>query len=277
MTFVCGASGELGYDNQPSLRAAFFNYLRIGNHKNLQPIKAEVALEELAREPDDLRENLNEFETLIANSVDSVLIFPESPGSFAELGLFSAKPELAKKTLVASWTQYQGSSFITLGPTHHLATQSIYRPIPISIGKNIEEAFSQIASRLLGSSVDTKPRRRKRYDHSALKELTFRTQLAVIAELVAICGALTEPDFTDLLTYIFAPYDIDTVKKQLALLVAMGMIRRSHNSDLIAVVDAEPLVEFDAMDRTTLKARWRNSYNTHMPQMIRLIEGDFDE
>lgn len=113
MSFVCGASGPLAYDGQPSLRAAFLEFLKNNSSIAIQPIVAEIALEEIAKEPDEPNENLSDFERLIAKSVDSVLIFPESPGSFAELGLFSAVDELAIKTLVASRNEHQGSSFIT--------------------------------------------------------------------------------------------------------------------------------------------------------------------
>ena len=114
LTFVCGANGAVDIEGRPSLRAAFLEHLHLSATRDLVPVLAEVAIRELAREPVESRENLGEFESMIAESVDSVLIFPEGPGSFAELGLFSAIPALALKTLVVSRGEHKNNSFITL-------------------------------------------------------------------------------------------------------------------------------------------------------------------
>lgn len=257
LSFVCGANGDTASDGSPSLRAEFLSYLRANPKPNLLPVLAEVALEELSKEPDEPHVNLNEFEELIAQSVDSVVIFPESPGSFSELGMFSGIPELANKTLVASHVQHQRSSFITLGPIHHLSTTSQYKPL--IIGQDHSGAFQQIIERLIGNPGNT-GKRRKRYEHNDLKTLSPRAQLAVLAELIAVCSVLTEQDFKELLAYIFRKYDISRVRKQLALLVAMGLIRRSDASDIIAVPNAEPLIDFDIDTRIALKGKWTNAY-----------------
>jgi hypothetical protein len=272
LSFVCGANGDTGSDKLPSLRAAFLSFLNSEGSNRIQPILAEKALEEIYLEHDVPHVNLNEFEKLIAESVDSVLIFPESPGSYAELGLFSGIPELAEKTLVASRPIYQGNSFITMGPIHHLATVSKYRPLPIVVTEELPSAFRPILERLVGQPTDRK-KRRQRYEHGELKILKSRSQLAVIAELVAICGVLTEPDFKDLLALVFHSYDLSRVYKQLALLVAMGMIRRSDDSDLIAAPDVEPLIDFKPEERVRLKARWRNAYSRSLPAMLEIAAG----
>jgi hypothetical protein len=249
----------MALDGTPSLRAAFLSYLKDHPDPNLLPVLAEVALEELSREPEEPYVNLNEFEALIAQSVDSVVIFPESPGSFSELGLFSAIPNLAQKTLVASRIKHQGGSFITLGPVHHLHATSRYKPV--IIGDDLTAAFRQIVERLIGNPGQG-GKRRKRYEHNELKNLDPRAQLAVVAEMVAVCGVLTERDFKDLLGRIFVSYDISRVRRQLALLVAMGLVRRSDASDIVAVPDAEPLIDFNMDVRIALKGKWTNAYRT---------------
>lgn len=46
--------------------------------------------------------NLSDFEQVVGEIADCILIFPESEGSFAELGLFSNVSAIRKKLLVAN-------------------------------------------------------------------------------------------------------------------------------------------------------------------------------
>ncbi len=61
--------------------------------------------------------SLLELENILADSVDSIVLFPESPGSFAEIGAFSNNEKLAKKMVVLSNKKYKtNKSFINYGP-----------------------------------------------------------------------------------------------------------------------------------------------------------------
>jgi hypothetical protein len=61
--------------------------------------------------------NLLKLENILAESVDSIVLFPESPGSFAELGAFSNNEKLAKKMVVVANKKFKNDkSFINYGP-----------------------------------------------------------------------------------------------------------------------------------------------------------------
>jgi len=61
--------------------------------------------------------SLMNLENILADSVDAILLLPESPGSFAELGAFSNKIELARKTIIISNKKFKNKkSFINYGP-----------------------------------------------------------------------------------------------------------------------------------------------------------------
>lgn len=61
--------------------------------------------------------SLLELENILADSVDAIVLFPESPGSFAELGAFSNNKELAKKMVVVANKKFKSDkSFINYGP-----------------------------------------------------------------------------------------------------------------------------------------------------------------
>ncbi|MBN3069912.1 UDP-3-O-(3-hydroxymyristoyl)glucosamine N-acyltransferase [Pectobacterium brasiliense] len=76
--------------------------------------------------PEDLFEDLLEgqannsllkLEEQLAQAVDLIILIPESPGSFAELGAFSMRKELAQKMLVLRQGKFKSDkSFINHGP-----------------------------------------------------------------------------------------------------------------------------------------------------------------
>lgn len=70
---------------------------------------------------DDLLEkktyDLLGLEEILAHSVDAIVIFPESPGSFAELGAFSGNKSLKHKTICILESKYKSDlSFVNVGP-----------------------------------------------------------------------------------------------------------------------------------------------------------------
>lgn len=107
--FLCGAAK----DSKDSLRRKFADIISI--EKNL-----------ILSYPEDLFEDLLEgqgsnsllsLETQLANAVDLIVMIPESPGSFAELGAFSVDADLAKKMLVFRPGEFKSKkSFINHGP-----------------------------------------------------------------------------------------------------------------------------------------------------------------
>ena len=61
--------------------------------------------------------SLLKLENILADCVDAIVLFPESPGSFAEIGAFSNNEKLAQKIVVLSNKKYKSDkSFINYGP-----------------------------------------------------------------------------------------------------------------------------------------------------------------
>lgn len=61
--------------------------------------------------------SLLKLENILAASVDAIVLCPESPGSFAEIGAFSNNKKLAQKLIVLSNKKYKSDkSFINYGP-----------------------------------------------------------------------------------------------------------------------------------------------------------------
>lgn len=57
------------------------------------------------------------LENILASSVDAIVLLPESPGSFAELGAFSSNPFLVNKLICIANQKYKNKrSFLNYGP-----------------------------------------------------------------------------------------------------------------------------------------------------------------
>lgn len=77
--------------------------------------------------------SLLKLENILADSVDAVVIFPESPGSFAELGAFSNNESLARKMIALSNKKYKShKSFINYGPYRLIKTSKTGKVIHLN-------------------------------------------------------------------------------------------------------------------------------------------------
>ena len=97
-----------------SFRDAF---LRVHRTSSLRRFSVRLAEEVVPFFPRGRYEDILSFEPDIAQICELVVLFSESPGSFAELGAFAMDPEISARTLAVStrWF-YDQQSFIKLGP-----------------------------------------------------------------------------------------------------------------------------------------------------------------
>lgn len=83
--------------------------VRLGEHKQWMRIYGRVA--------GSIAFNLADHEIALARTIDLVVIFPCSPGSFAELGMFSVEERIAEKMVVFVDSKFRKSkSYIIDGP-----------------------------------------------------------------------------------------------------------------------------------------------------------------
>lgn len=105
------------------------------------------------------RTNLASYELSLAAFTDIVIIFPDSPGSFAELGMFSVAEHIARKMVIFIRTKFKESkSFVMYGPVA-LAEKNNARVIPIdysdleTIWNHVSEAIRDRRQRQLDKRV----------------------------------------------------------------------------------------------------------------------------
>ncbi|TVR07464.1 MAG: hypothetical protein EA401_14855 [Planctomycetota bacterium] len=114
MLFLCGKNGR-------TARSAVINHITSENLNILPIIADDIWNSRLAH----LHINALEMETTIARLSDCLLLFAESPGSWAELGAFSAIQSLSGKVVAPSDIKYiLDESFINSGPMLWLSSTS---------------------------------------------------------------------------------------------------------------------------------------------------------
>jgi hypothetical protein len=92
--------------------------------------------------------DLLSLENLLAESIDVILIIPESPGSLAELGAFANDEKLRNKIVCLLDEKYKkDKSFINQGPVKLIKKTSKHGIVyidPKNLGKNIQKVHSSI-------------------------------------------------------------------------------------------------------------------------------------
>ncbi|KJG06322.1 hypothetical protein UB33_10180 [Photobacterium angustum] len=107
--FLCGGAID-NKDNGRSKMATIFN-----EYSKYELLYPEDIFDDLLAGPG--QHSLLHLENILADCVDAIVLFPESPGSFAEIGAFSNDPRLAQKLIVLSNKIYKSNkSFINYGP-----------------------------------------------------------------------------------------------------------------------------------------------------------------
>jgi hypothetical protein len=261
------------------MRASFLAWVE-GNEPKIVCVRAENAVTDLLRQVDERRasKDLAVIEETIATTVDSLLIFPESPGSFAELGLFSANEAISQKMLVAVAHKYQGDSFIILGPIKKINARSSFTPLPIVVSDDADGSFNQIRTRLLGEGQKAASYA-KRYSHAEWKNYSSREQLAIIDKIIDLVGALTEEDLFDLINKTFGKYEKSDIRLLVALLTTMGRVIRTNMGDLVRIIAKSKTAFIDGAsdEATEVKAAWGESYRQHVPDADEEIRRNNDE
>lgn len=118
VVIVCGGPTEIDF-NRPitSLRDAF---MRISGKANLSKFDIRLA-EDIIKLPRIGYNNLLRLESDISQISELVMLFTESAGSLAELGVFIMDDEVSPKLMVVvDKYNYEKNSFIRLGAFEHL-------------------------------------------------------------------------------------------------------------------------------------------------------------
>jgi len=267
--FVCG--GQLN-GPMPTMRSSFLNWAP-GALPDCLFILAETAFKEALFHDPPVFINLSKFEQLVAQISDCVLIFPESAGSFAEIGYFSNVNTVRQKVLVANDLSHQAAeSFTNLGPIDTLNRKSFLQPaIYISTtGPAID--FYPVKERLARLRDRA---RRKRLDYKSYADFDYGEKFSLLLQVLIIFRALTLDGLRRSLIEAFGRIrstDLHDLKILLSTLVASGYaIRRDEY--FLAAAGATPLLEIEDVNLGDLLARSTYYHKRYDEQAYKLVSG----
>jgi hypothetical protein len=263
VVFVCG-----GPTNVSSMRQRFIEFGRT-ELTHLRFFLAEDAEKDYVSNTEVDLHNVAEFEEIIGHISDCLIIFPESPGSFAELGYFSKNTELSKKILVVNNADLQGQdSFIRRGPIHLIDKVSKFRhEIQITYGENAN--FTLVKERLEARIVGKK---RKRFAITQYSDLTFRDKFFAIFEIVRFFEVMIFEEIEYAFRSIFGNVKTSDLTQLLSILVAADLVRRGGKDEMFFCInrDARPFMEFDGFNEVAFRLEVTDFYVTSFPEIAKV-------
>lgn len=251
LIFVCGAAKSPS-DRPPKLREQFLPIAASKLPESLC-LLAEEAVADIADAGDPKFVNLALFEKTMADIADIVVLFSESPGSYAELGYFCAKPAVIEKMIVARDRQYENSeSFINVGMVDLVQRKSVYTTAINIDSSNSPPDFSGIFERITNRA---KPHLRRRpFEKQRFSQMPMKQQFVFVHMIVNI---LRDATYGDIVRTIKAFCGDNKVKidEVFHVLCATGLIiRDTDNPSRITYNNKhKPFIEFKSNTLDELK------------------------
>lgn len=241
VVFVCGGEVSLGVSKQnPSMRQRFLDYAKI-NLVNHTMFLAESAEKDYVNHEDIEYHNVGEFEEIIGEFSDCLLIFPESSGSFAELGFFAKNDIIRKKTLVVHDLKYQGDdSFISRGPIYTYDTYSNFKP---TIQMSYESPDFSLIKKRLEKRIPVSKRRRLKSTKYA--NMSNAEKLFCSYEISRLFRIVSIDSLSFAFRSIFDNVSKNDIRRYLSILVASNFMSRSNADEQLFVVNGSEVSFFD--------------------------------
>lgn len=225
--FLCGGKIDVTSQNPVSIRDAILRGL-VKNDQAESRIRLAEHYKDWAN--DSVYTDLVSFESHLAELSSVIVLALESPGSIAELGLFSVVPEFQKKLLVFIETRhYQSLSFIRLGPIDYLEKSfgndaechrwTSGQPHSLTFDSSLaEELQNELASAVLERARDPLP-------ECQFNRASWLHQALLICDIIGLYSALTLREIKRLLTNMGFDLTETSLRQFLFVLDKVGLIK----------------------------------------------------
>lgn len=267
--FVCGGSVS---PDANTMRAQFMAWagMNLGEYVILL---AEDAYRNRLLNAGSEKISLSEFEKIIGDVSDGVIIFPESEGSFAEVGLFSASRSVREKLLVINELRFQTSdSFASLGPLQTIDAKSYLAPtVHVQKQENGTIDFGQLPERL--KRVLSRLNSRALVPRGAYGRLTARQRLTAVVAVLSILRVATFWGLYAAVREVFQRCNVVDLRHLLSILIAAGYV--SYDEDFLQLSPSRTApVEFDGPDLEPIRARLLYYYRRNVPKAYAIVMGN---
>jgi len=234
IVFVCGGNGPT------DMRQRFLEHCKKSDIE-FEIFQPEFSMDNYfssgSKEPFDIAD----FEILVGNLSKAIVIFPEAAGSYAETGYFSAKDDLAAKSLLVMDSYYQNKdSFISMGPAKKIEKKTLFYPVvQMSYSNpNFEDLLDRIRKRKRGEY-------KKKLSWSLLSELSDYEYFCLIQEITRALSAVTISDLEFILRALSnSRLSVEKIHHLTSILVGSGyLIELGDFGHLVANEAKPPLLQ----------------------------------
>ena len=266
IVFVCG-----GPMDGPYMRPRFCEYAKT-ELPHLRIFLAEAAQKDYVRHVEPEFHNVAEFEDIIAEVSTCVILFPESSGSFAELGYFAKSEKLRRKLLVVNNADLQGQdSFIALGPIKLVDTHSLFQPT-IQLPYSNDPSFGLVQERL---DKRIASHNRKRFKAQEYSELSTQQKFYSVFEIIRLFQSLTDEGIEYAFRSIWKYANRTELHQLLSILVASDYVRRRGEEQNYFCVNraARSFLEFESPDVKVITMEVVDLYEENFTEVAEIVRG----
>ena len=266
IVFVCG-----GPMVKPYMRPQFYEYAKT-ELPHLRIFLAEAAQKDYVRHVEPAFHNVAEFEDIIAEVSTCVILFPESPGSFAELGYFAKNKKLRKKLLVVNNADLQGQdSFIDLGPIKLIDTHSRFYPTIQLAYPNVPN-FGLVKERLDNRITS---HNRERFTAQKYSELSIQQKFYSVFEIIKLFQAITDEGVEYAFRSIWRNANRTELHQLISILVASDYVRRHGKEQNYFCVNraARSFLEFESPSVKTITMEIIDLYEENFTEVAKIVRG----
>ena len=194
IVFVCGG-------NEPNHMRKQFQLVFANLLPNYEFFEPEFAMKNYFTLEDTEPFDISEFEEFVAEISHSIIIFPEGPGSFAELGYFAGQQHLASKTLLAiDGNRQKRDSFISLGPAKKIHDASKFQP-------NIQLDYSNPDFSVISQRITDRQPLHKKLRYFTVNEFNNTSPFELFALIQQIVTLLRIATIEDIEFFLFSLFD----------------------------------------------------------------------
>ena len=265
--FVCGGP----MDHECMMRPKFCEFAK-SNLPDFRIFLAENAQTNYFKHVSSDFLNIAKFEDAISEISACIVLFPESPGSYAELGYFSRSKKIRKKLLVVNNAKFQSQdSFITLGPIEIVNKSSNFRST-IQISCTEETPFDSVKERI-ENRIPYK--NRKLYRVKKYTDFSFLDKFYQVFEIIRIFKAMTYDGVEHACRRIWGHVSKKDLYYILSILMGADYVRKVSGDDDFFCINGEisPFLEIKILDGSKFILEMADFYENNFPEIAEIVRG----